>query len=144
MSGAPAHAAAAGSASTSSVRLRRRLAGALALAWAALVFWLSSRPDPLPFSLAGALGVDKLVHGAGYAVLGALLVLATAGARRSVRRAVVIAVALASLYGVTDELHQSFVPGRDTSAGDWAADTVGALAGAALAAAVLRRRGGGA
>jgi hypothetical protein len=124
-----------------SVRSRRLVAGALALAWAGLVFWLSSRPDPLPFSVSLFPGMDKLLHGGAYAVLGALLMLATAGARYSVRRAVVIAAALASLYGVTDELHQSFVPGRDTSAGDWIADTVGALGGAALAAASLRRRG---
>ncbi len=140
MSAAPAPAAAA-TIRPAPARARRLVAGVLALAWAGLVFWLSSRPDPLPISLASFPGSDKVLHGSAYAVLGALLVLATAGARFPARRAVVIAAALASLYGVTDELHQSFVPGRDTSAGDWIADTVGALAGAAAAAASLRRRG---
>lgn len=138
MSG-PAPAAAA-AVRASSVRARRLVAGALAVAWAGLVFWLSSRPD-LPLSVGLVPGADKFLHAGAYAVLGALLTLATAGARFSGRRAVVIAAALASLYGVTDELHQSFVPGRDTSAGDWAADTLGAAAGAALAIAAMRRRG---
>ncbi len=124
----------------SAVRIRRLVAGVLAAAWAGLVFWLSSRPD-LPFHVALVPGSDKVLHAGAYAVLGALLTLATAGARFSGRRAVVIAAALASLYGVSDELHQAFVPGRDTSAGDWIADTAGALVGAALAAASLRRRG---
>ncbi len=137
---APAPAAAAVGWSRS-VRTRRLVAGALAAGWAGLVFWLSSRPE-LPFSITLVAGTDKLAHAGAYTVLGALLTVATAGARFSGRRAVVIAAALASLYGVSDELHQAFVPGRETSAGDWVADTVGALAGAALAAAALRRRGG--
>lgn len=125
----------------SPVRARRLLAGVLAAAWAALVFWLSSRSQ-LPFSVTLPSGVDKVAHAGAYAVLGALLTLATAGARFSGRRAVLVAAAMASLYGVSDEVHQSFVPGRDTSAGDWAADTAGALAGGALAALSLRRRSG--
>jgi len=32
-----------------------------------------------------------------------------------------------SLYGVTDELHQYFVPGRTSDVLDWIADTLGAL-----------------
>lgn len=128
---------------TSPVRARRVVASVLAAAWAGLVFWLSSRSQ-LPFSITLPFGVDKVAHASAYAVLGALLTLATAGARFSGRRAVLIAVALASLYGVADEIHQSFVPGRDTSAGDWAADTAGALAGAAVAALSLRRRPGAA
>ena len=36
----------------------------------------------------------------------------------------------ASLFGASDEFHQSFVPGRDTDVFDWVADTLGATAGA--------------
>ena len=37
------------------------------------------------------------------------------------------AVAIASLYGFSDEFHQSFTPGRGVEFGDWVADTLGAL-----------------
>ncbi len=34
-----------------------------------------------------------------------------------------------SLYGLSDEWHQSFVAGRESSALDWLADTLGGLCG---------------
>ena len=37
--------------------------------------------------------------------------------------------ALTSLYGIIDEIHQSFTPGRSCSVFDWFADTAGAAAG---------------
>ena len=34
-----------------------------------------------------------------------------------------------SLYGIADEIHQSFTPGRSSSVFDWAFDTAGAVLG---------------
>lgn len=42
------------------------------------------------------------------------------------------AVLIASLYGVTDEFHQIFTPGRSCDPADWAVDTIAAAVGAAL------------
>ena len=36
-----------------------------------------------------------------------------------------------SIYGIIDEIHQSFVPGRSCSFLDWCADTLGAIIGSA-------------
>ena len=41
-----------------------------------------------------------------------------------------LAAALAAVYGVSDELHQSFVPGRTADGADVVADAVGAVLGA--------------
>ena len=38
-----------------------------------------------------------------------------------------LATSIASLYGISDEFHQSFVPGRTPDVVDWLADTSGAL-----------------
>ena len=50
------------------------------------------------------------------------------------------AIAIASLYGVTDELHQSFVPGRMCDPADWLTDTLGATLGVGIAVVVQSRR----
>jgi VanZ family protein len=94
------------------------------LAWAALIFAFSSIP-----SLNSGLGtwdfvLRKCAHMTEYAVLAVLL-------WRAVGRAAP-ALALASAYAVTDELHQTFVAGRHGSPVDWAIDTVGALIGLGL------------
>jgi VanZ family protein len=46
--------------------------------------------------------------------------------------ALVQAMITASFYGITDEFHQSFIPGRCMSITDWAADTVGAVIGSSI------------
>jgi VanZ family protein len=92
--------------------------------WAAVIFTISAVP-----SLDSGLGVwdtvlRKLAHVGEYAVLGALLY-------RAVRREPA-AVFLGSLYAVTDEVHQSFVTGRNGSPVDWLIDTAGVVAGVLL------------
>lgn len=83
---------------------------------------------------------DWFAHGVGYAMLGALALRAFAGGRWGgvTARTVAAAAALAVLYGVSDELHQTWVPGRSASIDDVAADAAGA--GLAVAAGLVWRR----
>jgi VanZ family protein len=102
-----------------------------ALAQMAAIFVLSSQPD-VP-SLPGGL-TNHTGHLVGYAILSVLLLRALAGARWvgvTAWTATLAAIASA-LYGVTDEWHQTFVPGRDASAGDLVADAAGAVIGVTL------------
>jgi VanZ family protein len=104
-----------------------------ALVWAALIFTFSSFSKlPAP---PGAL-TDKHAHLIVYGVFGALLVwgLTDRAPSRTTWRTVGTAVAVALVYGLSDEFHQSFVPGRDVSGLDVAADVIGA----AIAAIGLR------
>lgn len=119
--------------------MRRSLAWAATLAYAALIFWLSSQPNPLP-ALTERLW-DKAIHFAEYGALGALLLVALRESGVAPRRAAAVAALVASLYGVSDEVHQGFVPQRDADVRDWVADTVGGAAGAGLAALALRVAG---
>jgi VanZ family protein len=94
------------------------------VAWAALIFALSSVPD-LGTGLGGwDTALRKLAHTGEYAVLGALLQRATGRAP--------LAFALGVSYAVTDEIHQTFVPGRAGAPLDVAIDAVGVLVGVLL------------
>ncbi len=94
------------------------------LAWAALIFAFSSVPD-LGTGLGGwDLVLRKIAHVAEYAILGALLARATGRTG--------LAFGLGTLYAISDELHQSFVPGRVGAPLDVAVDAVGVAIGVAL------------
>ncbi len=112
----------------------------LAIAWAGVLFWESSRANPFPFLPEGLLSHDKLLHAGAYAVLGALVAAALRARGSGAARAVALAVVVAAAYGATDEWHQAYVPGRDADPLDWTADAVGAIAGAAAAVLALRGR----
>jgi VanZ family protein len=102
------------------------------LAWAALIFALSSVPD-LGTGLGGwDLVLRKLAHATEYAVLGALLVRATGRTG--------LAIALGTLYAVSDEIHQTFVPGRMGSPVDVAIDAIGVACGVVLWQTIRARR----
>ncbi|HEU5081595.1 MAG TPA: VanZ family protein [Opitutaceae bacterium] len=68
---------------------------------------------------------DKVAHFFVYGLLATLL-LRTSTLRELGGRGVWIALALTSLFGVSDEFHQSFTPGRSVDFLDWIADTSGA------------------
>jgi VanZ family protein len=122
------------------VTARRAAAAWLAVAaYAALIFWLSSRPDPLPELSARVW--DKAAHFLAYGGLGFLLLLAVRASGAAPGRAAVLAALLTSAYGVSDEVHQAFVPLRQADPRDWLADTVGGAAGVAAAALALRVAG---
>jgi VanZ family protein len=93
----------------------------------AVIFYLSSLHEaPLPPGVG-----DKPAHAFGYLVFGIVIARALAGdfPPRITLRQVFIGLAIASLYAVTDEWHQSFVAGRTADIADWYSDTVGAALG---------------
>jgi VanZ family protein len=95
------------------------------VAWAALIFVLSSIPD-LGTGLGGwDLVLRKIAHAGEFALLGFLLVRAVGGQW--------VPLALGIAYAISDEAHQHFVPGRLGSPLDVAIDAVGVAVGVFLA-----------
>jgi len=95
----------------------------------AAIFVVSGIPgDSLPSNVPTTPG-----HGIAYAGLAVLVVRALVGGlpRRVGAGAAVLAVLIAVAYGVTDEFHQRFVPGRFADLNDLATDAAGAATGAA-------------
>lgn len=117
----------------------RRLSLLLALLWMGLLFYLSHQPSlhtPELFP-----NQDKLIHAVVYGALGVML-LGTQPLRAGhyTWQQIGASVLIASLYGASDELHQSFIPGRSPEVADWIADTLGALAAVLAVAWVLKNR----
>jgi VanZ family protein len=96
-----------------------------AVAWAAFICLLSSIPGKDLQFIPPIWGWDKIAHMILYGILG-VLVFRSVGFRRG---AFGLAVILCVAYGLLDEFHQHFIPGRTPSFADLAADTVGAFAG---------------
>jgi hypothetical protein len=99
--------------------------------WAGVLFALSSIPGTrlpaidLPQS-------DKIVHALLYGVLGGLLCRALDRSRASgkARSRLLLAILIATAYGITDELHQLWTPQRSADWRDVVADAGGAALGA--------------
>ncbi len=112
------------------------------LAYAGVLYALSDESRLPP--IAGLLW-DKMEHASAWMGLTLLALRATHGGRGPLRRGAAIAAAvLAVAYAFADEIHQSFVPGRDSSLLDVLADAVGTGCAVAVAAAWSgwrRRRG---
>lgn len=87
----------------------------------------------------GADALSSIAHFCEYAVLGALLANAL-HCHMPPRHALVLAIVCASLYGVSDEIHQLFVPTRMCDPADWAVDTLGAALGASIALLAMGQR----
>lgn len=104
------------------------------LAWMVIIFAFSAQHGGghLP---AAEVVLRKLGHAAGYLVLTLLLLRALR--RSGVAVALPVAVGAALAYAISDEWHQSFVPGRTATARDVAIDGIG-IALAALAATRTR------
>lgn len=98
--------------------------------WMGVIFFLSSRPaDELPsFGLYDLL-VKKSGHLTGYAILGWLFLRSWESLKMNIKQAQALALLSSVLYAITDELHQSFVPGRHASVIDVLIDTIGIAVG---------------
>lgn len=109
------------------------------------LYFLSDQPGDTLY-LPQVVGIDKLAHAVAYGVLAATIIFALGGEHKERFRGVAIFTTLVCIfYGISDEFHQSFVPGRMPSSGDILADACGSLIVSLLWAAweTKRRSRGG-
>jgi len=99
------------------------------LFWLTAIFVQSSFPADVypPIQIFSA---DKIVHIGVYGLLAALCYISLIHQLNSPllsKYPLLLTVLITSLYGVTDEIHQLFVPNRDCEFWDWLADFAGAV-----------------
>ena len=133
-----------------SPRLALWLSWIPAISCMAFIFYLSSLPGD-QVHLPDFWNSDKLVHFFAYSVLGFLIASRRLTYYRLQNPKPIypsthewISIPLGALYGVSDEIHQRFVPLREYSYWDMTADTCGIIAGyflfQLLLAFVLRKK----
>lgn len=109
-----------------------------------IIWTLSSTETPPTPQLDVPLG-DKILHAIEYGVLGFFLAHGCARTwrwrvrRHADARLAAVAVAIGCGWGLLDEIHQAFVPGRSADVLDFAADLFGVTVGV-LAHTLLDRR----
>jgi len=117
--------------------MRSLAAWVLVLAWAGVIFTLSSIPSLAVTEGLVDLLLRKAAHMTEYALLTILLIRALG--QSGVARPVPWAAGLAVAYAISDEFHQSFVPGRAGLPRDVLIDAVGIAIACALAVRLARR-----
>lgn len=100
-----------------------------ALALMGLIYFLSAQPDLPRVSSALDVVLRKAAHMTEFGLLWGLWLRALPGPRV---QAALSALAITLAYAVSDEIHQSFVPGRHASPLDVAIDAAGAGIAAAM------------
>ena len=97
------------------------------MAWMGAIFTLSAQPD-LPHAPGPWLDtlIKKVGHAVVYGILAWLLLRALVGDGVPSDRLRLLSLALAVVYGASDEIHQAFVPGRQPAVTDVLIDGVGA------------------
>jgi VanZ family protein len=103
----------------------------LPLAYMAAIWIMSSNPADALVELPNQ-GVDRFIkeslHLVEFGILYVLLVLAALTTGRFTPLMSFIFMGVAILYGLVDEIHQSFVPYRSATVIDFVKDTIGVLA----------------
>ena len=96
--------------------------------WAGIIFYFSSLPH-IPQLIIEIMPETSIWHMIEYAILSILLLRAFINSKNSTFRenAIYLAILIAILYGITDEIHQHFVPGRVFTYFDIIANSVGSL-----------------
>lgn len=94
-----------------------------------VIFFFSSLSIPLSFSIGE---YDKTVHAGVYSGL-AYFVYQAFRNSGLIRNIFSVSMVLVVLFGISDEIHQLFVPGRIASFGDVIADGFGGFAGCTFA-----------
>jgi len=109
------------------------------LAWIILIFSVSSVPIIDMEGVGLPEGFDKIAHYFEYLILALFFHHGLSG--RTVRRRLpveLLVLAACLAVAAVDEVHQGYVPGRDPSIFDFAADTAGILTGIIIGVRMIR------
>jgi len=100
--------------------------------YCAVIFYFSSQPAP--DTIPDFPQIDKFFHLLIYAICGALFLRAfrTFSIADNLKLILTLSITASGLYGLSDEIHQYFVPCRSADFMDFIADFIGSISGVLL------------
>ncbi|MFZ2322961.1 MAG: VanZ family protein [Ignavibacteriaceae bacterium] len=109
-----------------------------------IIYWLILFVlTSLPSSSAITIGIsDKIEHFGAYGLLSAVLYMNLFFQKKFEllkKYPATFSVLIASIYGMLDEVHQLFIPGRSAEFLDWSADFLGSLLAILIVKVILER-----
>lgn len=118
----------------------RLIYGAPVLAYAVLIFLLSSI-STLPYVIPSFFGFDKLAHFSEYYFFGCVICrwLLAERCRFAKRHFFALTIVIGTCYGISDEWHQSFVPGRHATPWDALFDMLGVVTAAVTYPLIIKK-----
>lgn len=95
---------------------------------AAGIFFVSHQP----YVVVPDIGIrieDKILHFIAYLIFGLSIIYSICGLRKDInkKRLFLILLAIGSIYAISDEVHQFYVPGRNADVADFLADVLGII-----------------
>jgi VanZ family protein len=109
------------------------------LAWMGFIFFWSARPAITASAVDWQdFTVKKTAHIVEYFLLGILVFRAFKGATRMASFQALVTIVWCGVYAISDELHQSFIPGRTATIRDVLIDLAGSSLGSFLTQAYNR------
>jgi VanZ family protein len=104
------------------------------------IYYFSSLPQP-PFVMTSFQWQDKVLHLCAYLFYGIAIAIGIHPHQSfSLKKRVIIIVTIGFVYAMSDEFHQSFVPGRTSEIGDLIADWIGVSLAALVYGYMINRK----
>mgnify|MGYP002393319121 CR=1 FL=1 len=95
---------------------------------ASIAIFIASHQDGAPFDDSLFAFQDKVLHFSAYFIYGVTIQLYLLRYRLYKHKYIIYTILIGSLFGISDEIHQYFIPNRSTDVFDWIADTMGVTA----------------
>lgn len=92
-----------------------------------ILIFIASHQEGVPFDTSDFIFQDKVYHFIAYFIYGLSIQLFLLKYRMVKSKYIIYTIIIGSLYGLSDEIHQYFIPNRSTEFFDWVADTLGVI-----------------
>lgn len=105
----------------------KKLIFSLPLILCSIFIFIASHQEGAPFDTSVFIFQDKVFHFIAYFIYGLTIQLFLLKYRMVKSKYIIYTILIGSLYGLSDEIHQYFIPNRSTEFFDWLADTLGVI-----------------